>query len=222
MQHFDKIYQRAAKRKGGDAALEALIAGAKPTTDLSALKDSEVLAEMAACVFRSGFVWKIIAAKWPGFEEAFYNFDTVRCAMLSDEDLEALQRNTAIVRHGSKIASVRANAQYVLDVRADHGSLGRFLEQWPDDDFVGLWLHLKKFGSRLGGQTGRYCLRFLGYDAPIFSRDVVSALIQAGVVDKDPTSKKDLSAAQDAFLEWRTQSARSLTEISRVLALSTG
>ncbi len=222
MQHFDKIYQRAAKRKGGDAALEALIAGAKPTTDLSALKDSEVLAEMAACVFRSGFVWKIIAAKWPGFEEAFYNFDTVRCAMLSDEDLEALQRNTAIVRHGSKIASVRANAQYVLDVRADHGSFGRFLEQWPDDDFVGLWLHLKKFGSRLGGQTGRYCLRFLGYDAPIFSRDVVSALIQAGVVDKDPTSKKDLSAAQDAFLEWRTQSARSLTEISRVLALSTG
>ena len=40
----------------------------------------------------------------------------MHCAMLADEDLEALQGNTNIVRHGKKIASVRANAQYILDV----------------------------------------------------------------------------------------------------------
>ena len=222
VQHFDDIYRRAASRKGGNQALEALLDPVKAATNLTQVADAEVLAEMTACVFRAGFVWKVIAAKWPGFERAFNQFDVTHCAMLSDEELEALQRNTEIVRHGTKIASVRDNALYILDVRAEHGSYGNFLANWPSSDFVGLWAHLKKHGSRLGGQTGRYCLRFLGYDTPIFSRDVVAALIQAGVVDKDPTSKKDLLAAQDAFNIWAEQSNRSLREISRVLAMSVG
>ena len=129
--------------------------------------------------------------------------------MLSDEEIEELTRNTDIVRHGTKIASVRANALYILDIRAEHGSFGAFMADWPDSDFVGLWLHLKKYGSRLGGQTGRYCLRFLGYDTPILSPDVVTALIGAGVVDKEPTSKRDLLAMQEAFNTWREQSGRS-------------
>ena len=142
--------------------------------------------------------------------------------MLADEDLEALQGNTDIVRHGKKIASVRANAQYILDVRADHGSFQNFLTEWPNDDFVGLWEHLKKNGSRLGGQTGRYFLRFIGYDTPIFSKDVVAALVQADVVDKEPTSKKAQLTTQEAFVTWQQESGRSFKEISRVLAMSTG
>ena len=116
----------------------------KGQSDLSKISDADVLAEMTKCVFRSGFVWKIIEAKWPGFEAAFGDFDVMHCAMLADEDLEVLQGNTDIVRHGKKIASVRANAQYILDVRADHGSFQNFLTEWPNDDFVGLWEHLKK------------------------------------------------------------------------------
>jgi len=33
MQHFDDIYRRAATRKGGDQALETLLAPVKATTD---------------------------------------------------------------------------------------------------------------------------------------------------------------------------------------------
>ena len=222
MQHFKDIYARAAARKGGDRELEQLLAPTQDTTDLSTVSDADVLAEMTACVFRAGFVWRVITAKWPGFQTAFHDFDVTRCAMLSDDEIEELTRNTAIVRHGTKIKSVRANALYILDVRAEHGSFGAFMAGWPESDFVGLWLHLKKNGSRLGGQTGRYCLRFLGYDTPILSRDVVAALIGAGVVDKDPTSKRDLMTVQDAFNTWREQSDRSAREISRLLALSVG
>ena len=181
-----------------------------------------MLAEMTKCVFRSGFVWKVIEAKWLGFEAAFSDFDVMHCAMLADEDLEALQGNTDIVRHGKKIASVRANAQYILDVRADHGSFPSFLTEWPNDDFVGLWEHLKKNGTRLGGQTGRYFLRFIGYDTPIFSKDVIAALVQADVVDKEPTSKKAQLTTQEAFVTWQQESGRSFKEISRILAMSTG
>lgn len=220
MQHFDEIYARAAARKGGEPELENLLATVRDRTDVSALSDADVLAEMTACVFRAGFVWRVITAKWSGFQAAFHDFDVTRCAMLSDEEIEELTHNTDIVRHGTKIASVRANALYILDIRAEHGSFGAFMAGWPDSDFVGLWLHLKKYGSRLGGQTGRYCLRFLGYDTPILSRDVVSALIGAGVVDKEPTSKRDLLAMQEAFNTWREQSGRSARELSRLLALS--
>ena len=218
---FAKIYNRAAARKGGEKALELMLRPVQESTDLTKISDADVLAEMTKCVFRSGFVWKIIEAKWPGFQTAFSDFDVMHCAMLADEDLEVLQGNAEIVRHGKKIASVRANAQYILDVRADYGSFNQFLSQWPDNDFIGLWEHLKKNGSRLGGQTGRYFLRFIGYDTPMLSRDVVTALIKADVVDKDPTSKKAQQSVQDAFIAWQNESKRSLKEISRVLALST-
>ena len=222
MDSFDIIYQRAARRKGGENALEALLGNPQKKVNLAKLNDADVLAEMTACVFRAGFVWKIITAKWPGFEKAFNEFDVIHCAMLADEELEVLQQNTDIVRHGTKIRSVRENAQFMLDIRREHGSFGKFLANWPEDDFVQMWLLLKKRGARLGGQSGRYFLRFIGFETPLLSRDVVSALVGAGVVEKEPTSQKALFLTQDAFNEWREESGKGFTEISRVLAMSVG
>ncbi len=220
LETFASIFERAAERKGGVDALESLLSKPKSAAQLKKLEDRDVLAEMTKCVFRSGFVWKVIENKWPGFEKAFHEFDVTRCAMLSDEELEALAQNAEIVRNAKKIESVRRNAQFMLAVREEHGSFGRFLAAWPADDFVGLWDELKRRGDRLGGQTGRFFLRFVGRDTPMFSRDVVKALIRAGVVDKEPTSKKALSATQDAFNCWREESGRSYNEMSRVLAMS--
>ena len=81
---------------------------------------------------------------------------------------------------------------------------------------------LKKRGSRLGGNTGAYALRFLKIDGFIPSRDVVARLIAEGVIDKTPTSKSAMRKVQDAFDTWRAESGKSLIEISRVLALSIG
>jgi 3-methyladenine DNA glycosylase Tag len=220
MDSFDSIFLRAAQRKGGEQAVESLLAKPKPKKALAKVSDAQALAEMTKCVFRSGFVWKIIENKWAGFEEAFFNFDVTRCAMLADEELEALQNNTAIVRHAKKIMSVRRNAAFILDVRASHGGFGKYLAEWPDDDFIGLWAELKKRGDRLGGQTGRYFLRFIGRDTPMLSADVVRALIEQGVVEKEPTSKSALVKTQAAFNQWRNESGRSYNEISRVLAFT--
>lgn len=221
---FADIFAHAAERKGGELALEALLpaagSSARKPVALRKLKDAEVLAEMTKCVFRSGFVWKIIENKWPGFEQAFHEFDVSRCAMLSDEELEHLQTNTAIVRHAKKIHSVRNNAQFILQERERHGSFGKFLAAWPADDFVELWLYLKRHGDRLGGHTGHYFLRFIGRDTPMFSADVVQALVQQNVVEKEPTSKKALLATQQAFNQWQQESGRPYSQISRVLACS--
>ena len=111
METFAKIYKRAAARKGGENAVELMLQPVRKRIQIAKVSDADALEEMTNCVFRSGFVWKIIEAKWPGFQTAFSDFDVMHCAMLADEDLEVLQGNAGIVRHGKKIASVRANAQ---------------------------------------------------------------------------------------------------------------
>jgi 3-methyladenine DNA glycosylase Tag len=222
LQSFSVIYAKAAARKGGAEALEALLPIPKTAAQLKRITDDRCLAEMTKCVFRSGFVWQIIENKWPGFEAAFDRFDTAACAMLSDEDLERLGEDERIVRNGKKIASVRGNAQFVREVRSEHGGFGSYLAAWPADDIVGLWGELKRRGQRLGGNTGAFFLRFIGKDTFMLSGDVVTALVRQKVIDKAPSGKKALAAVQDAFNEWRRDSGRSLAEISRTLACTVG
>lgn len=222
MEPFTSIFQRAAERKGGEAALEALLPAVKTPRQLKRAADSFYLAEMTKCVFRSGFVWRIIENKWPGFTAAFHDFDVTRCAMLSDEELEALAQNEQIVRHAKKIHAVRNNARFVLEVRETQGSFGAYLAEWPQDNVAGLWDDLKSRGDRLGGQTGRYFLRFVGKDTPLFSNDVVQALIDQEVIDKTPTSKRALAQVQSAFNQWHAESDRPFSHISRILACSVG
>jgi len=220
METFASIFARAAARKGGGAALRDLLPKAAGARALRARPDDRYLAEMTKCVFRSGFVWQIIERKWPGFEEAFGGFDVADCALLGDEALEVLCADERVVRNAAKIRSVQRNATFVLEVRREHGSFGAYLAGWPERDFVGLWGDLKARGDRLGGQTGRFFLRFVGKDTPVLSPDVVRALIAQGVVDREPTSQRALQKVQDAFNTWRAESDRALCEISRVLACS--
>ena len=222
MGSFRDIFDRAAELKGGTAALEKLLPVTKSRSELEATPDHRYLAGMTKCVFNAGFSWKVVEQKWDGFEQAFLGFEPRRVVALNDEDLDGLMRDTKIIRHGQKIRATRDNARFVLDLAEEHGSAGRFFATWPGDDIVGLWALLKKRGNRLGGASGQYFLRFAGIDTPILSRDVVAALIGEGVIDKNPTSQRDLSAVQAAFIAWQEESGRGLAAISRVLAVSVG
>ena len=223
---FENIFQSAAQRKGGSKKLESLLTGddnrvAKSVSELRAIPDDRYLAEMTKCIFRSGFVWKIIENKWPDFELAFNNFDTMSCAMLSDENLESLVQNKGIVRNAIKIRTVRDNGQFIQQIRQEHQRFSYWIADWPVTDTVGLWAQLKKQGSRLGGNTSSYFLRFMGKDTFILSRDVLTALHREGVVEHTRTpGKRALAQIQDAFNNWRQESGRSLGEISRTLAYS--
>ena len=115
---FADLHARAAARKGGDAALEALLTDPKPAAELAAIPDDRWLSDMTRRIFQSGFNWKVIDAKWDGFEAAFWGFDVGRCALMSDEDLDALVSDTRIVRNGAKIRSVRENAAFLQDLAA--------------------------------------------------------------------------------------------------------
>ncbi len=219
MRTFDEIFAIAAERHGGAAALEEKLAKPETPEALAQVPEDRWLSQMTQRVFCAGFNWQVIEKKWDGFEAAFHGFDVDRCAMMNDDWLDDLVQDARIVRNGAKIQSVRDNAVLIQELRAD-GGVGAVIGGWPQDDYIGLLEMLKKRGTRLGGASGQYFLRFMGVPSFILSADVIARLIAEGVVEKAPTSKGALKAVQAAFDEWREQSGRSLTEISRVLAMS--
>ena len=117
--------------------------------------------------------------------------------------------------------AVRANAIWMLDVIREFGSFGAMIADWPGDNIVGLWQLLKKQGTQLGGQSGARFLRMVGKDTFVLTDDVVSVLKAEGVVEKLPTSQKDLARVQQVFNQWAEESGRPLAEISRIVSFTT-
>jgi 3-methyladenine DNA glycosylase Tag len=215
------IEARAAKRIGGASALASELPAAKSRVALRRVPDSRWLAEITRGVFQAGFVWKVIEAKWAGFEVAFGGFEPAAVARYSENKLVELASDSRIVRNPQKIRATRANALFLCELAKEHGSAARFFADWPAADVVGLWEVLRDRGSRLGGFTGQFILRHIGVDTPMLTDSVLCALRAQGVVDvKSPSSRAALRRIQDAFNAWHDESGRALCELSKILALS--
>jgi 3-methyladenine DNA glycosylase Tag len=219
---FKAIRARAAKRKGGDAALDSLLPKVPAQKALARVTDDRVLAEMAQRIFSAGFVWSVIEKKWPGFEAAFLKFDPKKLNFQPDEFWEKLTGDQRIVRNPQKIKAVRENVAFIIDIAKEHGSFGKFLAGWPADDQVGLLELLGKRGARLGGMTGQYFLRFIGKDVYITSNDMLACLRDAGLDISGATSKKDQRKIQDQMNAWARESGLPYTHVSRICAMSIG
>ena len=224
MTKFETIRDRAEKQSGGADKLEERLSQAivKSPEEIAAMGDDRILSELSLRVFQSGFNWSVVQKKWPDFEKAFHGFDLGPNIFMSDDEFDEHLKNKGIVRHAKKILSIRDNAIFLSDLAKEHGSAAAFFAHWPAEDLVELWDEMKKRGSRLGGATGQYALRFLGKESFILSRDVTTALISAGVIDKPATSKTALKQVQGAFNDWKAESGENMTRLSRILAMSVG
>lgn len=223
MPGFAEIRDRAATRKGGDKVLKSLLGPAPDNKAVAKIPDDRVLSTMAERVFAAGFVWRVIEQKWPGFEAAFLGFEPKRLIFQPDDFWHDLASDERIVRNPQKIRSVRDNALFVDRISGEHGGFGKFLANWPADDQIGLTEFLGKNGSRLGGNTGQYLLRWLGWDTFIVSTDMAGALRDAGLdIAENPTSKKDLRKVQDQVNAWAAEARLPRAHISRILSMSWG
>lgn len=220
MQDYRWLHEYCLNRFGSAQALEALLPQPQTADELRAIADDRYLSIIALRVFRAGLRHSLVDAKWPAFEEAFFGFAPEKVVLMSAEHIERLMQNTRLIRHLGKLRSVPRNAQLVLDIRAEYGSMGSLIADWPEDDIVGLWRLLAKRGAQLGGQSAPRLLRMLGKDTWAPSEDVVAALKAQGIIDKMPTSQRDQAAAQVAFNQWREQSGRPLCQLSAMLAFT--
>jgi len=223
MKNFSEIQSQAEKRKGGKAALKRMLPMVPPKSLLLNLPDDRFLSMMTKVINQAGFRWSVVEKKWPQFETAFLDFNTLKLSFLSPEQWESYMIDTRIVRHWQKICAVRENLSFVCDESRKHTGFANFIGRWPEEDQVGLMHYLKKHGSRLGGQTGPRFLRYVGLDAFMLTGDVVLAMQNAGLdIADNPSSQRDLKKAQALMNQWREQSHLPYTHISRIAAYSTG
>ncbi|MDH1441332.1 DNA-3-methyladenine glycosylase I [Pseudomonas sp. GD03721] len=218
MRDYKWLHAFCLNRFGSARALEARLPQPRSDAELRALSDDRYLSLISLRIFRAGLKHSLVDAKWPAFEQAFFGFDPEKVVLMGAERLENLMQDTRLIRHLGKLKSVPRNAQFILDVRREKGSFGVLIADWPVTDIVGLWKYLAKHGNQLGGLSAPRFLRMVGKDTFVPTDDVVAALKAQGVIDKAPTSLKDLAAVQAVFNQWQAESGRPLCQLSVMLA----
>ena len=218
---FDEILNIAISATGSREILSERLPRPLSSSNLQEIKDDRFLSMISRCIFRAGFVWKVVDKKWPNFEKTFLNFNPLAVAYLSDDRLEEIATDKSIIRNFTKILATRTNAAYVIEKQYEYGSFSKYIADWPEHKIVNLWFEMKRDGSRLGGMTGPMILRSMGKDTFLPTTDVIDALTKYGFVKTHSNgSKKDLERVQEIFNLLREESNLSLSQISKVLALS--
>ena len=175
---------------------------------------------MSKCIFQAGFNWKVVENKWDDIEDVFDGFDIGRMGFMTDEEIGEHLSNPRVIRHGKKIAAIRDNAQFLGELAHESGSAANVfasgLRATKSDclpcsrNALRGWAETAPFISCASWASTALCCHGM------FAR----ALVREGVVDKSPSSKKDMEKVQAAFNEWSDQSGRPLMQISRILACS--
>ena len=92
------------------------------------LRDDRKLFEFLALDgMQAGLSWNTILRKQENFRQAFDNFDIETVAGYNDTKIQELLANPGIVRNKAKIHAIIQNANQVLEIQQDYGSLNAYL-----------------------------------------------------------------------------------------------
>ena len=92
------------------------------------LHDDQKLFEFLALDgMQAGLSWNTILRKRENFRQAFDNFDIQRVAGYNDSKIQELLANPGIVRNKAKINAIIQNANRVLEIQREFGSLDAYL-----------------------------------------------------------------------------------------------
>jgi DNA-3-methyladenine glycosylase I len=85
---------------------------------------------------QAGLSWLTVLRKREHYRRAFDDFDCVRIAAYGEADVQRLLADAGIVRNRLKIHSAIRNAQSVLQIQQDFGSLDAYLWGFVDGEPV--------------------------------------------------------------------------------------
>lgn len=85
---------------------------------------------------QAGLSWITVLKKRESYKKAFDNFDAVKVARYSDKDIARLKENPGIIRNRLKIESAVRNAQGVISIGEEFGSLNDYLWQFVDGETI--------------------------------------------------------------------------------------
>lgn len=76
---------------------------------------------------QAGLSWETILKRRQAYRKLFHQFDPVKVASMSDQELEGLLQNKQIIRNRLKIFSARQNARIFLNIQKEFDSFDRYV-----------------------------------------------------------------------------------------------
>lgn len=125
---------------------------------------ADYLEILTKAVFQAGISWRVIEAKWRGFQQAFAGFDPKKIARFTEKDVDRLAADTRIVRNRRKIEATVDNAVELLAIEKEFGSVRRYLRSL--DDFESAVADLRKRFRFIGDPGAYYFLYVVGERVP--------------------------------------------------------
>lgn len=117
--------------------------------------DNELFCRLVMEISQAGLSWKTILIKEKEFRKAYHNFDITKVAKYGEKDFVRLMNDTSIIRNKLKIHATIYNAQQILLLQKEFGSLRKWLDVEGKDlhgDKIA-WLKLfKKHFKFVGGE----------------------------------------------------------------------
>lgn len=108
--------------------------------------------------FQAGLSWRTVLYKREAFRCAFHGFDPGQVALMTQDDIERLMQDSAIIRNRLKIEAAIHNARLHLIQFPTENSFAAYVYSFTDGD--ALCRDFKKRGYRFLGPT--ICESFLG------------------------------------------------------------
>ena len=137
--------------------------GERPATD------DGYLEIMTKAIFTAGLNWRVIEGKWPGFHKAFHDFSVAKVAAMTPDDIDRLAQDTSLVRNARKIAATIENANRMLALARQHGSLGAYLEALEAQGEETMVAAVCKQFAFLGDNSARGWLTATGHMQPMLA-----------------------------------------------------
>lgn len=147
--------------------------------------DDELFGRLLLEINQAGLSWTLMLRKQEGFRQAYSNFCIEEVAAYTEEDVARLLADTGIIRNRLKINAAIANAQRIIELKAQHGSFKAWLDAHhplPKPEWIKLF---KKNFRFVGGEIVGEFLMSTGYlpgahdfDCPIYAKLSAGGTVQ--------------------------------------------
>ena len=126
----------------------------------------DYLEVMTRAVFQAGVNWAQIARHWNAYPRAFAGFDPAQVAIFDDVEIERILAEPGILRMPRKIKATIANAEALLQIEREFGSVDAYIRSF--NDYPALAKAFKKRFAFMGDMNVWYVLFRTKHTVPRF------------------------------------------------------
>ena len=125
--------------------------------------DNELFGRLLLEINQAGLSWDTILRKRENFRRAYHGYTIARVAAYNQQDQARLMSDSGIIRNRLKVEAAISNARRILELQAEFGSFGSWIERHhprPLPEWVRLFKQTFRF---TGGQIVNEFLLSTGY-----------------------------------------------------------